>query len=243
MARKNKRPAFDESDGDDAQPGKGFQEYLKSKSAQSAKKSKSSEAVEAALSAQSAPIAQDPLESEQSRSSSVIKGLLVSKKQREQDKLHIQSVRSRLESELNKPKNSEDLTFITDSYRVKREEYDRADRLAQHEREQEASKDSDEELTTSSKSVALRLLMNNETEGDEQPTVETLQSSKISSPIKTKFENDVYKSPSFMPIAPEARKTGSQLELDPEQKLLCAREFLKSTKTAQDIEKIRKTMQ
>lgn len=232
MVRKNKRPAFDESDSDGG-PGSGFQEYLNNKSVQSNKRAKSTEAIEAASSSlQVASPCEEGYETKES-SSNVIDGLLKSKRQRRQDKLHIQSIKSRLENELDKPNDTEELAFITDEYKAKREEYDRADLLAEQEKKQEDTVDPDEELMVSSRSVALRSLM--KTTSSDKYLIPQSSDRIQQSTQKTKFENDVYRSSSYQAIKCEAKLAEYPMELVPEQKKLCIEEFLKSTKTAQDI--------
>lgn len=235
MVRKNKRPAFDESDSDGG-PGSGFQEYLNNRSAQSSKRAKSTEAIEAASSSlQVASPCEDVYETKES-SPTVIDGLLKSKRQRKQDKLHIQSIKSRLENELDKPKDTEELVFITDEYKAKREEYDRADLLAEQEMEQEDTVDPNEELMGSSRSVALRSLMKTISSDKHLiPNIPQASDRTQQSTQKTKFENDVYRSPSYQAIKYEVKLAEDTTGLDPEQKKLCIEEFLKSTKTAQDI--------
>lgn len=237
MARKNKRLAFDESDSDNDGDGNEFQKYLKEKSAQSSKRARSSEAVEAAsLGSDSVTTEREP--EAQEASSTVLEGLLKSKKQREQDKLHIQSVKNKLERELDKPSGAEDLVFTTAGYKAKREEYDRADLLAEDEQKQEGTANQLGELTGSSRSVALRLLMTKNA-AQEPPNAYRPESgvSTHRTSRQTEIGNDVYRSPRSISTRPDVIHGEDTMGLDREQKKLCIKEFLKSTKTAQEIDK------
>lgn len=245
MAKKRKKPIFNESGSDSDGAGCSFKEYLNERSAQSRKKAKSSTAIIAAAASLdpdgevNSPRARNLKPDSASGESNLITNLLKSKNQRELDKLHLQSVKNSLEIELEGSNLSKDEAFITEGYKKKREEFDRADLLAEEESRQEHREEEDP-LNTNSGSVALRLLMTGKPNARPNLDRSSISSADKERTSGSKFENDIYRIRQSETVeeAKEPRYQGFEdlLNLDPKQKKMCIQEFLKSTKAPEDIE-------
>lgn len=242
MARKHKRPAFDESDSESDSTGNGFKEYLEKKSLQSSKKAKSSQAIAVAESGLPKDESGDSKRpAKLNEASSFMGDLLKSKRQREVDMLHSQSIRNRLENDLQKKSDDPDQTFITEGYKVKRKEYDQAELQAAEESDRDADAPNEEALHGgSARGLALRMLMSDvPAQKDEAVEGEDERSGKNDIKAPRTFENDVYRAePSKVKSSDSAKNqlVESFIKLQPEEKESCIREFLRSTKTTRDIQ-------
>ncbi|QLL34077.1 hypothetical protein HG536_0F04020 [Torulaspora globosa] len=237
MPRKNKRPVFGEDDSESESTGDGFKAYLSKKSLQSSKRAKSPQALAVAKSSLDEDESKGlkrPQETEQR--SSFMEGLLKAKRQREMDRLHSQAIRNTFENELQKKNDSPDQSFITEGYKVKRTEYDQAELRAAEEDEYH----NDDKLHGgSSRALALQMLMRDAPPAeDSEAAPEEACSEKNVAKVPPIFENDIYHSePSKMrrSVVEANHSVESLIKLRPEEKQSCIREFLRSTKSMQEI--------
>lgn len=255
MPKRNKRSVFGEDDsGSDTGGGdEGFKKYLEERSLQSKKVARTASAASHLVDSydrdankQNASIPSTHTSGrsgeEAERKSSYIHNLLESKKQRDLDRLHSQSVKIRLERDLETSAATKEELFYTQSYKDKKNQYERADKLAEDELLQENEQIEGNPLTHSAPSVALQFLISEE--GKEKKDAEKFQADNdepkfIAEPNTKKVENDVFiRKPleSFNSSCPKFAELKDPLDLDPALKERCIREFLRSTKTFQDIE-------
>lgn len=259
MPKRNKRPVFgdDDSGNDTAEGDEGFMRYLEQRSHQSKKVAKTAAAAshlfesyerdanEKSASISSVHIAGTSGE-EAERKSSYIHNLLESKKQRDLDRLHSQSVKIRLERDLESSNATNEELFYTQSYRDKRDQYERADKLAEDELLQENVRKEGSTLTHSVPSVALQFLISDESKektSDDRYQANNDEPKSTEKPNTKKVGNDVYKGKSqklFNSSGPKLAEMKGPLDLDPALKERCIREFLRSTKTLEDIELLAK---
>ncbi|QLQ81689.1 hypothetical protein HG537_0F04500 [Torulaspora globosa] len=234
MSRKSKRPVFGEDDSDSETTSDGFKAYLDEKSLESSKRAKSSQAV---------AIARDSLNDEESAGfkaneteerTGFMENLLKSKRQREMDRLHLQAVRNRFENELQRKNDSPDQSFITEGYKAKRKEYDQAELEAA----KEDDGNGDKVCGGSSRAVALQMLMSETSCGGSEPASAVVGSEKNIARAPSIFENDIYRcepSKTRRSVAEANQSVESLIKLRPEEKQSCIREFLRSTKSMQEI--------
>lgn len=236
MPKKNKRPVFGEDDSDSETTGDGFKAYLDKKSLESSKRAKSSQALAMAKSSIDDEKAAGSEKTEETGQRSFMEGLLKSKRQREMDRLHSQAIRNTFENELQKKNDSTAQSFVTEGYKVKRKEYD----LAELQAAKEDERDEEDKLHGgSSRALALQMLMS---EGPpdkvSEPALEEVRSEKNVTKEPLVFENDIYRSEPFKtkkPAAEADHSVKSLIKLRPKEKQSCIREFLRSTKSMQEI--------
>lgn len=240
MAKRSKRPVFDESDSDSDSTGSSFREYLNKKSEQSNKRARSSSALAAAKDGFQDESPKINRSEDESTSSTFISGLLESKRQREMDKLHSQSIRTRLENELQKTSSSNEESFITEGYKEKKKDYDNAEALVAEEENQDDD-DVKKLYGGSTRGMALRILMSEQAlPKDSQLSKDQERTGEGVVDKAPVFENDVYRAKDYKVSGSRSLNEvpqESSVKLRPEEKQLCIREFLKSTVSANDIEK------
>ncbi|GAV53676.1 hypothetical protein ZYGR_0AK01780 [Zygosaccharomyces rouxii] len=227
MAKRKKPSVFNDDTGADDEDG--FMNYVREKADQSRKRAKDSSAdlkvTEHKISSQEMPneAVSDELESSDSR---YMDQLLESKKRRELDRLHAQSVKMKLERKLEGSEGAEEI--ITDGYRQKKEKYERADELAQDEQNEEVIDSRNSIL--GAEGVALKMIATNTArENYQQPLGSAENHSK---PTEIHYSNDIY-------VNESVRSTllwEKQDDLSPVQKLECVKKFLQPKKTKQDID-------
>lgn len=226
MAKRRKPSVFEDDDGHEGDDG--FMKYVQEKSARSKKLSKT-DAAEARTVADQLVGQVSPIAADVPTRSKYISNLLDSKKQRELDRLHAQSVKVRLERQLEGSGKEE---IITKGYEKKKESYEKADQLAERESNQEIREKQSSLIGASG--MALKMLTS-------EPEVHTSVSSDYASrcnPNKAeiRFENDIYVNEAGRPSGQAA----AQDDLDPVQKQILVEAFLKSKKTSSDIALLRK---
>lgn len=230
MAKRKKPSVFnEENEGEDNEDG--FMNYVREKAGQSRKRAKEIST--------NVKIAEDGLHDGESSSSVVpdevesssskyINQLLESKKRRELDRLHAQSVKMKLERKLENSEDAEEI--ITEGYRKKKAIYEKADELAQDEQTKEII--DHQASILGAEGVALKMVATKTAPDNYQQPLEFPEDP--SKPAQKHFGNDVY-------VNKSVRSTpmwGKQDDLDPSQKLECVKKFLKSNKTKKDIDSL-----
>lgn len=227
MAKRKKSSVFNDDDGT-ADGKHGFMEYVREKTEQSRKRAKEGSA--------SIEIAQNEIRKEElskdnepeTRGSSYMDQLIESKRRRELDRLHAQSVKTRLERKLEGSDNAEEI--VTDGYRQKKESYDKAEELAQDEQNKELMESQDS--IWGADGVALKMIATEEPQENRQQSVEYTKDSSKPKEVFSHFGNDVYVNESIQ----TRHLWDRQDDLDHTQTVESVKKFLKSGKTKQDVD-------
>ncbi|GCE97523.1 hypothetical protein ZYGM_003064 [Zygosaccharomyces mellis] len=225
MAKRKKSSVFnDDNDVDEGENG--FMNYIREKADRSKKRAKDSSVnfniAENEIS-DNKLASNDELEPSRSK---YMHQLLESKKRRELDKLHAQSVKIKLERKLEGFEDAEEI--VTGGYRQKKEKYEQADELAQDERDKEAI--DNQNSIFGAEGIALKTMATEMSPNSHQHPVEFNE--RYSKPVEIHHSNDVY-------INKSVRSRliwEKQDDLNPLQKQECVRKFLQPKKTKQDID-------
>ncbi|CAR27683.1 hypothetical protein ZYGR_0N01680 [Zygosaccharomyces rouxii] len=228
MAKRKKPSVFNDDNGagDDED---GFMNYVREKADQSRKRAKDSSG-DVKIAEQeilNQELSHDAVSGElESSGSKYMDQLLESRKRRELDRLHAQSIKMRLERKLEGAEDSEEI--ITDGYRQKKEKYERADELAQDEQNREVIDSNNSILGADG--VALKMIATKKPQENYQPPLELIENP--SKPAETHYSNDVYVNESIK----SSSTWEKQDDLNPVKKLECVKKFLRSEKNKQDID-------
>lgn len=228
MAKRKKSSVFnDDNDVDEGENS--FKNYIREKADRSKKRAKDSSAnfniAENEISDNELSSSVGPDELETSRSK-YMHQLLESKKRRELDKLHAQSVKIKLERKLEGFEDAEEI--VTDGYRQKKEKYEQADELAKDEQDKEAI--DNQNSIFGAEGIALKTIAAEMSPNSYQHPVDFYE--RYSKPVEIHHSNDVYINKSV-----KSRLIWEkQDDLNPLQKQECVRKFLQPTKTKQDID-------
>ncbi|CDF90592.1 ZYBA0S07-04632g1_1 [Zygosaccharomyces bailii CLIB 213] len=225
MVRRKKASVFEEDDVND--DGDEFAKYVQEKSAQSRKRTKQDVAGTRNVIDQLVNKADPACSNMLTLGSKYMTKILDSKKQRELDRLHAQSLKMQLERRLEGDAGEQ---IITESYVQKKEIYEKADLLA----EQESYKEDKEKQNAviGERGVAMRMLISEE-EPNSSPESPLELNTEKHEKFDTTFGNDVYVNET---IKPTSEHEVTREDLDLSQKQILVKTFLKSNKTAQQIE-------
>lgn len=225
MVKRKKASVFGDDDGSDNSDE--FAKYVQEKSAQSRKRTKQDVAgtrnVIDQLVNKADPVCSNLL----TPGSKYMSKILDSKKQRELDRLHAQSVKVQLERQLEGDAGEQ---IVTESYVQKKESYEKADLLAEQERYKEDKEK--QNVVIGERGVAMRMLVSEE-EPNTPPELPLDLNTKDREKFNTTFENDIYVNET---IKPTSEREVAREDLDLSQKQNLVKTFLKSNKTAQQIE-------
>lgn len=244
MAKRKRKPVFDSDGSDSDNDGvSGFTKYVKEKSAK-IQKHISQNSNNPAFEFEGKSPNNDTQTVRQDSKSSYIKSLLNSKKQRDSDKLYLQSMKNQLQNDLERTSHGNEESIITEGYQAKKKEYELASKLAEEEEIEQFKTYDHEPLGNSAQGVALKLLL-------EEQDVETsnnsaknmiIEPSISETPTVTncrpvKFENDIYIAEGY-DVSNSRSRTSDREEtlvwsIPLKEKLVKA--FLLSTKTPEDI--------